>query len=104
VRTTKVCLTSGRFYRTIRCGRERLAEQGCDEDEEDENEARPLHYASARGHATTVELLLSKGAHVNSQGGKYGSALQAASEGGHTKIDELLLSKEGNTVTRSRQP
>jgi hypothetical protein len=30
-----------------------------------------------------VELLLRKGADVNAQGGKYGTALQAASYGGH---------------------
>ncbi|OCK73444.1 hypothetical protein K432DRAFT_280544, partial [Lepidopterella palustris CBS 459.81] len=38
-------------------------------------------------------LLLSKGADVNAQGGRYGNALQAASVGGHNKIVELLLSK-----------
>ena len=41
-----------------------------------------------------VELLLSKGADVNAQGGgEYGNALQAASRGGHEKVVELLLSK-----------
>ena len=40
-----------------------------------------------------VELLLSKGADVNAQGGEYGNALQAASDGGHEKVVELLLSK-----------
>ena len=40
----------------------------------------------------TVELLLSNGANVNAQSGKYGNALQAASAGGHFIIVELLLS------------
>jgi ankyrin repeat protein len=41
-----------------------------------------------------VELLLSKGADVNVQGGGwYGNALQAASAHGHEKMIELLLGK-----------
>lgn len=40
----------------------------------------------------TVELLLSKGANVNAQGGEYGNALQAASANGCINIVELLLS------------
>jgi len=40
-----------------------------------------------------VELLVSKGADVNAQGGHFGTALQAASSGGHEKIVELLVSK-----------
>jgi ankyrin repeat protein len=38
-----------------------------------------------------VELLLSKGADVNAQGGRHGNALQAASVEGHEKVVELLL-------------
>ncbi|KAF2174325.1 hypothetical protein K469DRAFT_614903, partial [Zopfia rhizophila CBS 207.26] len=53
-----------------------------------------LQAASSGGHEKIVELLLSKGADVNAQGGHYGNALQAASSGGHEKIVELLL-KEG---------
>ena len=45
------------------------------------------------GHDKIVELLLSKGADVNAQGGKHSSVLQAASFKGHDKIVELLLSK-----------
>jgi ankyrin repeat protein len=41
----------------------------------------------------TVKDLLSKGADVNAQGGRYGNALQAASQRGHSAIVELLLSK-----------
>jgi hypothetical protein len=43
-----------------------------------------------------VELLLSKGANVNAQGGENGNALQAASANGHSQIVELLLSKGAN--------
>jgi ankyrin repeat protein len=40
-----------------------------------------------------VKYLLSKGADVNAQGGRYSSALQVASSGGHEKIVELLLGR-----------
>ena len=55
-----------------------------------------LQAASARGHRETVELLLSKNANVNAQGGFYGNALQAASAEGYREIVELLLSKNAN--------
>jgi ankyrin repeat protein len=38
-------------------------------------------------------MLLDRGADVNAQGGRYGSALQAASSEGHDKIVQLLLDK-----------
>jgi ankyrin repeat protein len=43
------------------------------------------------GLTQIVELLLSKSADVNAQGGEYGNALQEASFKGHDKIVELLL-------------
>jgi Ankyrin repeats (many copies) len=43
------------------------------------------------GHDTTVQLLLEKGADVNAQGGKHGSALQAAALRGHDTTVRLLL-------------
>src|SRR5262249_7066859 len=49
--------------------------------------------AHLRGNEKVVELLLSKGAEVNAQGGEYGNALQAASRTGNEKVVELLLSK-----------
>ena len=49
--------------------------------------------ALLEGHDKTIELLLSKGADVNAQGGFHGTALQAASYGGYDKTIELLLSK-----------
>ncbi|KAN0084852.1 hypothetical protein V8E54_001319 [Elaphomyces granulatus] len=55
-----------------------------------------LQAASAEGHRETVELLLSKNAHVNAQGGVYGNALQAASYRGRREIIKLLLSKNAN--------
>jgi ankyrin repeat protein len=53
----------------------------------------PLSKAAENGHEKVVELLLSKGADVNAQGGVYGNALQAASFGGHDTTVELLLSQ-----------
>ena len=40
-----------------------------------------LSVPSAGGHAAVVRLLLEKNADINTQGGEYGSALQAASAG-----------------------
>jgi hypothetical protein len=40
-----------------------------------------------------VELLLTKGADVNAQGGRYSNALQAALFGGNSMIRDLLLAK-----------
>jgi ankyrin repeat protein len=57
--------------------------------------ATPLYYASLAGLQRTVELLLEKGAYVNAQGGRYGSALQAASSRGYKEIVQLLLELEG---------
>jgi ankyrin repeat protein len=48
---------------------------------------------SLGGCTKIVELLLSKDADINAQGGKYGNTLQAGSYTGCEKIVELLLSK-----------
>jgi ankyrin repeat protein len=40
-----------------------------------------------------VQLLLDKGADINAQGGRYGSALQAASFRGHKAVVQQLLDK-----------
>jgi ankyrin repeat protein len=37
-----------------------------------------------------AQLLLDRGADVNSKGGLYGNALQAASMGGHEEVGRLL--------------
>ena len=49
-----------------------------------------LQAASAEGHDSTVELLISKGADVNTQG-PLGNALQVASGEGKNSTVELLL-------------
>lgn len=46
--------------------------------------------ASYSGHKLVVELLLERGADVNAQDGKYGSARQAASLQGHEDVVLLL--------------
>lgn len=55
-----------------------------------------LAWSAEQGHYKVVELLLSKGADVNPQGGRLGNALQAASARGQDKVVELLLSKGAN--------
>jgi ankyrin repeat protein len=40
-----------------------------------------------------VRLLLDRGANVNAQGGRYGSALQAALYGGHESVVRLLVER-----------
>ncbi|OBT58918.1 hypothetical protein VE04_00567, partial [Pseudogymnoascus sp. 24MN13] len=56
----------------------------------------PLYVASLFGWTDIIEQLLSAGANINAQGGKYGNALQAASATGHKKIVELLLTAGAN--------
>lgn len=58
-----------------------------------EGPASALYYASFGGLVNAVEYLLSRGANVHAQGGRYSTALHAASHRGHDKIVELLLSK-----------
>ena len=58
---------------------------------ESKNVASSLYYSSLTGLAEVARILLETGADANSQGGRYGNALQAASRGGHDKIVELLL-------------
>ena len=52
-----------------------------------------LQAALYKGHEKVVELLLSKGADVNAQGGYFGNALQAVLYKSHEKVVELLLSR-----------
>ena len=63
-------------------------------------ENNALHVASAPGHDRVVELLPGKGADVNAQGGRYGTALQAASARGHDRVIELLLGKGADVNTQ----
>ncbi|EAQ89249.1 hypothetical protein CHGG_05868 [Chaetomium globosum CBS 148.51] len=55
-----------------------------------------LYYACFAGLVTPAQILISKGADVNGQGGFYGNALQAASSRGEQEIAKLLLDKGAN--------
>ncbi|KAF2686652.1 hypothetical protein K458DRAFT_297429 [Lentithecium fluviatile CBS 122367] len=52
------------------------------------------------GHQTVVQILLGKGAEVNTQGGDYGNALQAASSEGHEAVVKVLLEKGAEINTQ----
>ncbi|KAK6977277.1 ANK-REP-region domain-containing protein [Favolaschia claudopus] len=51
----------------------------------------PLHTAAYNGCKEIVALLLDKGMDVNTEGGYYGTALQAAAYEGHENIVQMLL-------------
>jgi ankyrin repeat protein len=53
----------------------------------------PLYYVSLARLSRIVGPLLDRGADVNTQGGYYGSALQAASARGHDKIVQMLQAR-----------
>ena len=55
--------------------------------------ATTLAAVAINGHEKTVELLLSKGADINAQGGKHINALQAAIDSHHKKIAKFLIDK-----------
>ncbi|KAJ5123791.1 Pfs NACHT and ankyrin domain protein [Penicillium atrosanguineum] len=61
--------------------------------------ASKLYYACLNGLLAPAGALISKGADVNTQGGRYGNALQAASFEGHQEIAKLLLDKGANVNT-----
>ncbi|THV63542.1 hypothetical protein D6D28_10596, partial [Aureobasidium pullulans] len=61
----------------------------------------PLYYASMTGLEMSTKSLIRKGADVNAQGGRYGSALQAASVRGHDKIVQMLLAKGADVNAQS---
>jgi ankyrin repeat protein len=52
----------------------------------------PLYYASLSGLVKVAARILGKTGHIDAQGGKYGTALQAACFHGHQAVVELLLS------------
>jgi ankyrin repeat protein len=60
-------------------------------DVKDDHERTPLSYAAEYGYYEVVKFLLDKGVNANTEGGFYGTALQAASVGGHKQVVELLL-------------
>ncbi|KAH7150858.1 hypothetical protein DER46DRAFT_400008 [Fusarium sp. MPI-SDFR-AT-0072] len=53
--------------------------------------ASRLYYACLGGLVEAARNLITEGADVNAQGGKYGNALQAASCRGHQEVVQLLL-------------
>ena len=62
-----------------------------------------LHAASAGGHTRIVQILLEKGAEMNTENGEYGTALEAASAEGHIEIVQILLEKGAEVnVVRER--
>lgn len=52
----------------------------------------------AQGDRKIVELLLSRGDDVNTQGSPYHNAIEAASKSGYPKIIELLLSRGADSL------
>lgn len=57
----------------------------------------PLLLTAENRHKEVVKLLLDRGADVNAQGGKYGSALRAASHWRHKQVVKLLVDKGAAT-------
>jgi len=51
----------------------------------------PLHLAAKEGHATTVQLLLDKGAAINNQDKNGRTALHLSSAAGHEHCVDILL-------------
>lgn len=57
----------------------------------------PLWWAAHRGHASSLEWLLEKGAKVNIEAGEgYGTALYAASLNGHEKVVDILIRSDAD--------
>ncbi|KAJ7138359.1 ankyrin repeat-containing domain protein [Mycena epipterygia] len=65
----------------------------------DSNNGGPLRVACKQGHVAIVRLLLEKGADSNTADEKYGSALEGASGAGHAEIVQLLL-EHGTDIAR----
>ena len=60
----------------------------------------PMYYASMAGLYELVQILLENEANVNTQGGRYGNALQAASYGGYDRVVQMLLEKGADVNMR----
>ncbi|KAJ7138321.1 ankyrin repeat-containing domain protein [Mycena epipterygia] len=65
----------------------------------DSNNGGPLRVACKQGHIAIVRLLLEKGADSNTADEKYGSTLEGASGAGHAEIVQLLL-EHGTDIVR----
>eukprot|EP01012_Entosiphon_sulcatum_P015500 TRINITY_DN2044_c0_g1_i1.p1 TRINITY_DN2044_c0_g1~~TRINITY_DN2044_c0_g1_i1.p1 ORF type:complete len:242 (-),score=61.95 TRINITY_DN2044_c0_g1_i1:4-705(-) len=59
----------------------------------------PLHWASYKGHAHVLELLLQKGANIDARGVKGQTALDDAVEKGHKAVVEVLLKHGADVFT-----
>ncbi|KAJ7266802.1 hypothetical protein C8J57DRAFT_1718035 [Mycena rebaudengoi] len=62
----------------------------------DQHKEESLLGAARSGSLGMVQLLISQGANMNAEGGRYGNALQAASMGGHEAVTQLLLDQGAN--------
>ncbi|KAJ7278167.1 hypothetical protein C8J57DRAFT_1576462 [Mycena rebaudengoi] len=62
----------------------------------DQHKEESLLGAARSGSLGMVQLLISQGANMNAEGGRYGNALQAASKGGHEAVTQLLLDQGAN--------
>ncbi|KAL1607911.1 hypothetical protein SLS60_002850 [Paraconiothyrium brasiliense] len=65
--------------------------------------ATPLYYAALLGLSNVVELLLGKGADINTTGGRHGNAVQAAMAEGHESVVKLLLDKGADVDAHSER-
>ena len=72
-----------------------LLNGGVDADVPDQHGFPPLHVAAGYGHAEIVELLLSRGANVNSRNVEGGTALHLAANG-HADVVSVLLANSAN--------
>jgi len=53
--------------------------------------APPLYYAAYTGVPAVVKKIIKRSSNVNTQGGRYGNALQAASHGRHETVVKILM-------------
>ena len=67
-----------------------LIESGADVNETDSDGSTPLMWASGEGHTKIVELLISKGAHINAVGAKDWTAITGISKCEHP-LKEIVL-------------
>jgi ankyrin repeat protein len=80
-----------------------LLEQGHEFDCPDTHGQTPLWWASGNGHVGVVELLLGKGAHLESTDYKSEqSPLSRAARKGHEGVVKLLLDKSADTNTKDK--
>ncbi|KAI5793376.1 ankyrin repeat-containing domain protein [Pyronema domesticum] len=59
-----------------------------------------LQIAAFQGHVTTTHYLVEQGANVNTEGGKYATALLAAANRGNETVVRILIEKGANVNTQ----